>query len=211
MNNKITLGLDISTKTIGVCLAESVKIPAQKNIHKCKILELTHISPRVKPKPDNKLEELFKKVDIIKDFLSKYKDSKITNVVIEEPLLGSNNLYTSTILVKFNGMVSRVIYDLFDMVPEFLSSYESRKNAFPELMQPRKFNKKGEKILKLNNPVLFGNYDYNCDKKMIIWEKVNNLYPEIQWIYNKNNVLAKESFDMSDSVCVVLAYINLNN
>ena len=108
-------------------------------------------------------------------------------------------------------MISRVIYDLFDIVPEFLSSYESRKNAFPELMQPRKYRKNGEKILKLEKPVLFGDYPYESDKKMIIWDLIQREYPEIQWIYNKNNVLAKESFDMSDAVCVILAYINLNN
>mgnify|MGYP001565081726 FL=1 len=201
MTNKL-LGLDISTRTIGLCLMDDNK----------KLLELTHVQPKLpKPLPENKLEILFKKSDIVKEFLLKYINMNITKVIIEEPLILSNNIYTCVTLIRFNTMISRIIYDLFNVIPNYINSYNSRRFGFPELMQPRKFNKKGEKILKLNNPVLFGNYDYNCDKKMIIWEKVNNLYPEIQWIYNKNNVLAKESFDMSDSVCVVLAYINLNN
>ncbi len=47
------LGLDVSTKTIGIALFEGDG----------KLLELTHISPKIKPKPETKPEELFKKVD----------------------------------------------------------------------------------------------------------------------------------------------------
>lgn len=200
MTNKL-LGLDISTRTIGLCLMDENK----------KLLELTHISPKIpKPLPENKLEILFKKSDIVKEFLSKYININISKIIIEEPLILSNNIYTCVTLIRFNTMISRVIYDLFDIIPEFLSSYESRKNAFPELMQPRKYRKNGEKILKLEKPVLFGDYPYESDKKMIIWDLIQREYPEIQWIYNKNNVLAKESFDMSDSVAVCLSFININ-
>lgn len=210
--NKRLLSLDLSTKTCGICLMESVKIQAQKNIHKCKIVELTHISPRPRnPKPKTKLEGMFRKVDMIKEFLSKYKESNVSNIVIEEPLISSNNIFTSSILVKFNGMVSKTIFDLFGIIPEYLSAYDSRKYGFPELMSPRKFKKNGEKIIKLQKPVLFGDFPYESDKKMIIWDKVSKLFPEIQWAYNKNNVLSKESFDMSDSVATAISYGKINN
>ena len=201
MKNKI-LGLDISTRTIGIGLLDQDK----------KLLDLKHISPRPKPKPDNKLEELFKKSDIVKEFLLyNYKNKDISKVIIEEPLLNSNNIFTCNILIRFNGMISRIIFDIFDIIPEFISSYDSRKYAFPELMQSRKIKKNGELIKKPGNPVLFGGYDYDVDKKMIIWEKVSELYPEITWIYNKNNILSKESFDMSDSVCAVQGFMKKNN
>jgi len=198
MNNKI-LSLDISTKTVGICIMDQNK----------KLLTLTHISPQPKnPKPENKFEEMFRKVDIVKEFLLQYKDIGITDIVIEEPLISSNNIFTCGILIKFNGMISKVIYDIFKIVPSYLSAYESRKYAFPELMQPRKFKKNGELIEKPGNPVLFGGYDYEIDKKMVIWDLVQKEYPSIIWIYSKNNVLKKESFDMSDSVCVSIGYIN---
>jgi len=51
------LGLDISTKTIGWALFDLTG----KNL-----LELTHFSPKIKPQPEDKLEELIKKADAFK-------------------------------------------------------------------------------------------------------------------------------------------------
>ena len=197
----LIMGMDVSTQTIGLCLMDENK----------KLLELTHISPKIpKPLPENKLEILFKKSDIVKEFLSKYINMNISKVIIEEPLILSNNIYTCVALLRFNTLISRIIYDLFKIVPEYISSYNSRRFAFPELMQPRKFNKKGEKILKLGNTVLFGNYDYNCDKKHIIFEKVSNLEPLIIWQRNKYGLIKKECYDQSDAYCAVLGYMRKN-
>ena len=79
------LGLDVSTKTIGVALFEDTG----------KLLELTHITPKIKPKPESPLELLMKKADTFeKEFLQKYADFDIEKVFIEEPLLRSNNVNT---------------------------------------------------------------------------------------------------------------------
>ena len=69
------LGLDVSTKTIGWALFD---------IASKELLELTHISPVVKPKEDNKIKELFLKTEIFKTKLEQYKGLGITKVVIEE-------------------------------------------------------------------------------------------------------------------------------
>jgi len=74
------LGLDVSTKTIGISLFNN----------KGELLELTHISPKAKPEPKTKTEELIKKADLFYDFVQKYKTLNIKHVVIEEPLLRSN-------------------------------------------------------------------------------------------------------------------------
>jgi len=50
------LGLDVSTKTIGLSLFEGDG----------KLLEMTHITPKVKPQPKTKMEELFKKLTFLK-------------------------------------------------------------------------------------------------------------------------------------------------
>ena len=52
------LGLDISTKTIGWALFDE---DSQK------LLELTHFSPVIKPKPEEKIEELLLKVDAFEE------------------------------------------------------------------------------------------------------------------------------------------------
>jgi len=182
------LGLDVSTKTIGWALFD---------IASKELLELTHISPVVKPKEDNKIKELFLKTEIFKTKLEQYKGLGITKVVIEEPLLNSNNVYTIQTLLRYNTLISKEIYDALGLVPEYISTYNSRKNAFPWLV--RENDKK-----KL---VLFGGYPKDCDKKQIIWEQVAKKEPQINWVYTKNNTLKKENFDMSDAYCCVLGYM----
>lgn len=187
------MSLDVSTKTIGIALFEGDGT----------LMELTHITPVIKPKPESKMEELFKKVDAFERLITRYIELDIERVVIEEPLLSSNNVYTIATLLKFNGMISKVVSEVLNVIPEFISSYDSRTYAFPELLQKRKTNKKGEpykeKDIQKAKPVLFGNYPWDVDKKQIIWEKVANLEPQIVWEYDKNGKLKKENFDMTDA------------
>ena len=148
------LALDVSTSCIGIALFEDLGTKGDLKL-------LHHVSPKVKPQPENKMEELFKKVEIFQtEFLNKYADFGITKVIIEEPLLQSNNVYTIATLLRFNGMISKSVFDTIGVVPEFISSYDARKYAFPELMALRRFKKDGtplaEKQIAKNTPVLFG-------------------------------------------------------
>ena len=194
---KYILALDVSTSTIGIALFEDLGDMGELKL-------LHHVSPKVKPKPENKMEELFKKVEIFQtEFLNKYADFGIYRVIIEEPLLQSNNVYTIATLLRFNGMISKSVFDTIGVVPEFISSYDARKYGFPELMASRTTKKDGtplpEKQIAKNEPVLFGGYPFDVDKKMVIFEKVCDLVPQITWLFDKHNKLKKENFDMSDS------------
>ena len=195
------LGLDVSTKTIGMALFEE----------NGKLMELTHITPKIKPQPTNKMEELFRKVDAFERLLIRYIELDIEKVIIEEPLLNSNNVYTVATLLRFNGMISKIVDEVLGITPEFISSYDSRANAFPELMGIRTIAKNGipytEGELKSKRPVLFGGYPWDTDKKQIIWDKVADREPQIVWEYNKHNVLKKENFDMTDAYAAVLGYM----
>ena len=182
------LGLDVSTKTIGWALFD---------IQSQQLLELTHISPVPKPKEENKIKELLLKSEIFKTKLLDYKDLGITKVVIEEPLLNSNNIYTIQTLLRFNTLITKQIYDTLGVVPEFISTYNSRKFAFPELVQA---NDKGKFVL-------FGGLDKNVDKKMIIWDLVAKREPQITWQYTRNNTLKKENFDQTDAYCCVIGHM----
>jgi hypothetical protein len=186
------LGLDISTKTIGWALFD---------YQSKELLELTHISPRPKTKENfenNKIKELLLKAEVFKTKLLEYKDFGIVRVIIEEPLLNSNNIRTVQTLLRFNSFVCKEIYDILGIVPEFISTYNSRKFAFPELVQE---NDKGKFVL-------FGGMPKDIDKKMIIWEKIAKREPQIQWLFTKNNTLKKENFDQTDAYCCVLGFMN---
>ena len=187
-NNPKVLGLDVSTKTIGWALFDMIS---------GELLELTHISPVPKPKEENKIKELFLKAEIFKQKLVEYKNLGITKVIIEEPLLNSNNVYTVQTLLRFNTLISKEIYDTLGVVPEYISTYNSRKFAFPNLVRENDKNKF----------VLFGGLPKDIDKKMIIWELVAKREPQIKWQYTKNQTLKKENFDMSDAYTCCLGHM----
>jgi hypothetical protein len=180
------LGLDVSTKTTGICLFD---------IESKELLELTHISPKVKT--DSKIEELMLKAAVFREKIQTYVGLGITTVVIEEPLLNSNNVYTVGTLMRYNTLICKEVYDVLGIVPEFITTYNSRKFAFPHLV---KQNDKGKFVL-------FGGYPKDIDKKVIIWELVAKKEPQIQWLYTKNNTLKKENYDMSDSYACALGYL----
>jgi len=182
------LGLDVSTKTIGCALFD---------IQTKELLELTHISPVPKPKVEDKIEELILKSEIFKNKLLEYQNMGITKVVIEEPLLNSNNIRTIAVLLRFNTLVTKQIFDTLGLVPVFISTYNSRKFAFPELVRE---NAKGKRVL-------FGGYEKGCDKKQIIFDLVAKKEPQIQWLYTRNNTLKKENFDQTDAYACVLGYM----
>ena len=186
------LGLDVSTRTIGVALFD---------IQSRELLELTHVSPTPKPKEENKIKELLLKGEIFRTKLLDYKDMGITKVIIEEPLLNSNNVYTVQTLLRFNTLVTKEIYDVLGIVPDFISTYNSRKFAFPELV---KENSNGKFVL-------FGGLPKDIDKKLIIWDLIAKKEPQITWLYTKNNTLKKENFDQTDAYCCVLGHMRQEN
>jgi hypothetical protein len=205
-DKKLYLGLDVSTKTIGISLFEE----------NGKLILLTHVTPKIKLDGLSPMEALIKKVEVFEnEFLEKYADSNITKVIIEEPLLQSNNVNTVATLLRFNGMICRSVYETLNVVPEFISSYDARKYAFPELMAIRAVDKDGkilnEKELKKKTPVLFGGYPKNVDKKLVIWEKVADREPQIIWLYDKHQNLKKENFDMTDSYAATLGFMRKNS
>lgn len=199
--NKI-LGLDVSTKTIGIAIfADNGDNGELKFLH--------HVSPKPKkPKPSSKIEELTRKCEVFEEeFLNKYLEFGINKVIVEEPLLTANNAYTVATLLKFNGMICKSVYDSMGIVPDFVSSYDARAYAFPDLLQKSKYKKNGEerdeKDIEKRKPVLFGAYPPNVDKKQVIWDKVNENEPDINWLYKKDGGLKKENFDMTDAYAAV--------
>lgn len=213
---RIILGLDISTACIGVCVVKD------NGSDKPEILYLGHKTPKISRKIKG-IEALFLRKRIFEDeFIKEIATSyTITDVVIEEPLLSSNNVNTVATLLRFNGMISEAIYRIIGVVPNFISSYDARMFSFPELVSLRKYNKKGEEYplkhvndaIKKDNIVLFGAYPFDIDKKTVMMNMVNEMYKDnpIEWILDKDGQLKKENYDACDSLICALAYVNINH
>lgn len=213
---RIILGLDISTACIGVCVVKD------NGSDKPEILYLGHKTPKISRKIKG-IEALFLRKQIFEDeFIKEIATSyTITDVVIEEPLLSSNNVNTVATLLRFNGMISEAIYRIIGVVPNFISSYDARMFSFPELVSLRKYNKKGEEYplkhvndaIKKDNIVLFGAYPFDIDKKTVMMNMVNEMYKDnpIEWVLDKEGQLKKENYDACDSLICALAYININH
>ena len=210
--HRVILGLDISTSCIGVAIVidDGESLP--------KIVKMTHVTPKI-PKGKRGIEALFLKKKVFEEkFISTLDEYNITDVIIEEPLLTSNNAITAGTLIRFNGMISEAIYQKIGVVPHFISSYDSRMFSFPELCSIRKYNKKGEeysikhikKAIKDSHAVLFGSYSFDIDKKTVMMDKVNEIYPDIPWIRSKKGVFKKENYDACDALICTLAYVNVN-
>lgn len=209
---RIIMGLDVSTACIGV------SIIADFGDGRPEIIKITHVSPKI-PSKVKGIEALLRRKAIFEEeFLTTLVNSGITDVVIEEPLLSSNNTYTVGTLLRFNGMICDAVYRVLGIIPTFISSYDARTYSFPDLLALRKFTKKGseydlkaiKKAIKDNHVVLFGSYPYDVDKKVVMMNKVDEMYPNIEWIRNKEGEIKKENYDACDSLVCALAYININ-
>ena len=209
------LGLDVSTACLGVCIIKD------DGKNKPEIIYLSHKTPKVSNKIKGIESLCLKKQIFEEEFIKEIaKIYTITDVVIEEPLLSSNNVNTVATLLRFNGMISEVIYRNLKIVPNFISSYDARMYSFPELISIRKYSKKGveynqkhiEKAIKDNKLVLFGSYPFDIDKKTVMMNMVNEFYKDtsIDWVFNKSGEIKKENYDACDALICSLAYSNIN-
>jgi hypothetical protein len=145
-----------------------------------------------------KEHDLLDKVEEFKDFIYEYKNRElipqIDIIYIEAPLLNTPiNINTTSKLISFNGMVSYMLFNLFDNKPQYLSIYKIRKLFLPELI---KVTHKRDGTIK---ETLSFPKEYKSRKKEYIWKKVSGLEPQLVWIYNRNKKLKPENYDMSDS------------
>lgn len=205
------LGMDISTTCTGVSILDY-----DDEVDERKIIYIGSVKFKVPKNLTTEASLFIKSKQFTDDFIKKYKDTGITDIVIEAPLPNSNNLMTVHTLARFNGMLSQSIYEATGIAPHYISSFDARKYGFPSLMSVRRYDKSDNqyplerirKSIAKNELTPFGGYTYSTDKKYVLWELINEQYDGIEWQYNKKGELRKENFDASDSLVSVLGWIN---
>ena len=215
-NIEYILGLDISTSVIGMSLFK------YENNSLDVILSESLVLNTKETKKYKGLVSLLVKSKIFEDKLMQYETiiqltykSNITKVIIEEPLLGSNNINTVGVLMRFSGIITHSVYNKLNIICDEILSYDARMFAFPSLCAVNVFNKKGERrtLKDLKKPLkdgtipLFGDFPFGVAKKDIIFDLIIEKYPNINVLYDKKGDIKKINYDASDSICCVIGYI----
>jgi hypothetical protein len=181
------MGIDCSTKTIGITLMDT----------KDNLIDINHISfPKTSKK--NGYISIYSKADIFREVIKEnYQNYNIKYIFIEEPLKNGPNINTTILLAKFNGIVSQILYEIFNVKPEHITVYEARYKFFPELIVTETVKKKTG-IMEIKNILRFP----EGDKKQLVFDKVAWLEPQIIWLRNKMQILVDENYDRADSYVV---------
>jgi len=169
----MTLGLDISTTVIGIALFDE----------KDKLCKLEYVKFKPKTTLFERLDDFIAHIEELSEALvSGNGETLVRNISIEEPLKKFkgkfSNADTIQKLTAMNAMISGYVYGKFGVEPRYYNVNTARKTVFPELIIPQ------------SAP----------NKKYLIWEKVVEQEPQINWMYSKRtHKLMKENFDMSDA------------
>ena len=178
------IGLDISTSIIGICFLDS----------NSELVLLDNINLK-------KTKSMFDKSQIVKNRLIEYKSSlkftKNIKISIEEAFqsfsAGFSSAKTLSQLNRFNGIVSYLVYDIFNIEPLYINVNSARKNL------QIKIDRKSKKSTK---------------EQVFEWAKIN-VNSEFKWPEkvlksgpNKGRVKFDEScYDMSDAFVICKALI----
>ena len=119
------LGLDISTSIIGVCILENDKI-----------IYTDYIDLR---KTGSFFEKARKVETTLKEVKEKYD---VKHIFIEQALMffrrGGSTAKTMSILQRFNGIISWMCYNIYDMEPNYISPISARSKCGIKIARGKK-------------------------------------------------------------------------
>ena len=112
------LGLDVSTSITGYTIMDY-----EGKIIRCSVWDTRN---------KKKFKDHFQKANFIKDDLCLIKaQMPISQIYVEQPFMffnsGGSSAKTMASLQKFNGIISWICYNTFDMTPKYLTAGEARK------------------------------------------------------------------------------------
>ena len=164
------LGLDISTSITGATIMQNGKI-----------LKTDFWDTRNK----NRFPTIYQKANHIKNKLEQFKvEYKFDYVYIEQSLhsfrSGFSSAQTLSTLSRFNGIVSWLCWDMFEIKPEMIAATSARKQAGVGI-------KRGD----------------NAKEKVL--QFIIDKYPDIEIQYTKHGNPKPGTLDMCDSIVIALA------
>tara|TARA_R110000824_G_scaffold32672_1_gene105279 strand:+ start:20932 stop:21504 length:573 start_codon:yes stop_codon:yes gene_type:complete len=124
------LGLDISTSITGVSVVADGELVYYDSIDLRKYKDIFEKSTQIKEKLMD-LFEMYQCNNELKYSIGADAEYPIEHIFIEQPFTffnsGGSSAKTMAILQKFNGIVSWMIYELFEIKPEYIGATQARK------------------------------------------------------------------------------------
>jgi len=137
------LGLDVSTSITGYTILDY-----EGKLIRCDAWDMRN---------KNKFKNQFEKAIFIKDEICSIKaQMPIQDVYVEQPFTffnsGGSSAKTMASLQRFNGIVSWICYDIFDITPRYLTAGEARKTCGIKVPRGQKAKKVVMEWLLENEP-----------------------------------------------------------
>ena len=182
----VVLGLDISTSCTGYCLID-VDISQRSSLSEIGYIPISKVKD-----PYRKAQKIRQKLEMIS------KEHKIDKIYIEENLqafrAGFSSAKTLVTLARFNGVVSYLCSEIFQLPPEFINVNSARKSL-------------GLKIVRKK--------DGGAPTKKQVLDWVSTDQPKINWPTkilkggpNKGNeIIDPSAYDMADAYVICRAGI----
>lgn len=176
----MVLGLDVSTSITGVALIAEGEIVFYDSIDLRKQKDIFDKALLFK----EKLMDLFEMYQLDNESHYGNSDFPIEHIYIEQPFTffnsGGSSAKTMAVLQKFNGIVSWMIYDLFEIRPEYVGATQARKLC--EIKVPR-----GQKA------------------KQVVLQYLLDNEPAFKVEYTRFGNPKPESYDRADAIVIAKA------
>ena len=179
------LGIDISTSITGFAVVAEGEIVFYDSVDLRKYKNLFEKAERIKEAIFN----LFDNYQYDRDSnhwieVDQDTENKINHVYIEQSLHmfmgGKSSAKTLSTLTRFNGIVSWLVYEMFEMEPKFIGSTSARKHA--GIKVPR-----GQKA------------------KQVVLQHLLDNEPAFKIEYTKHGNPKPESYDRADAIVIAKA------
>ncbi len=184
----MVLGVDVSTSITGFAVVADGQLVYYDSIDLRKHKNVFDKSIAIK----EKILDLYEMYQLDNDDDPGWGDSKypIQKIYVEQPFMffnsGGSSAKTMAILQKFNGIVSWMLYEVFQIRPEYVSATAARKHA--GIKVPR-----GQKA------------------KQVVLQHLLDTEPAFNIEYTRHGNPKPESYDRADAIVVAKAGWEIEN
>ncbi len=182
------LGVDVSTSITGFAIVADDEIVFYDSIDLRKFKNVFDKTVAIK----EKILDLYEMYQLNNDDNRDWGDSKfpIQHIYVEQPFTffnsGGSSAKTMAALQKFNGIVSWLLFEIFEIKPEFIGATAARKHA--GIKVPR-----GQKA------------------KQVVLEHLLETEPAFKIEYTKYGNPKPESYDRADAIVIAKAGWDIEN